>query len=152
MNKIFIYCLKDNENNIKYIGKSTNIKRRLSGHISEALLHKGRRPVLVWIHELLTKGFKPIIEIIEECTESNWEEREKFWILQYKNSILNLASGGLGSDNPKNYTPEELSKRSKTMIQTMSKYSEEDKTNIWKLIQEGKTYNEIKTIYPGQEQ
>jgi len=77
MIQVYIYCLKDTKENIRYIGKTTNIKRRLYSHIAEAKQNKHNRYVLNWIRNLLNNKQKPIIEVIEICNENNWIKREK---------------------------------------------------------------------------
>lgn len=151
MKKVFIYCLKDADGNIRYVGKTTNIKRRLSGHISDAKRNKGRRHVLNWIYSELQKGGKPTIGILEICNESNWEGRECFWIEYYRQSISNLcnnANGGMGGSGNKNYTESEIYQRKVNMSKLMSKFSDNDKRDIWRLIQKEFEFERIKEKYP----
>jgi hypothetical protein len=152
--KIYIYCLKDG-NDIRYVGKTTNLKRRLSAHISEAKRLKGRRYVLNWIFNMLSNNKKPIIHCIEECDENSWQEREKYWISYYRNLIPNLCNnsdGGLGGSGSKNYTENELNKirmRMSIVMRTVhSKYSEDEKLIIWNLIKIGYDFEKIKLQYP----
>ena len=150
MKTVYIYLLKDQNNNIRYVGKTNNIKKRLSAHISESLKNKGRRYVLNWIFNLLENNQKPIIEIIEECNIHNWEERERFWISFYKKIIPNLcnnADGGLGGSGVKNYTENEIEIRRKAMSRLMSKFSEEDKIIIWNSIQNNMEFKDINKLY-----
>lgn len=148
--KIYIYTLEDNQGNIRYVGKTTNIKRRLYSHIAEAKLNKSKRYVLNWIRYLLSINEKPILRIIEECNETNWIEREKHWISYYRNIISNLCNscdegkGGLTKDNLSN---EQLQKKKEIMSNTFSKFSKIDKENIWNMILNNKTQIEIQSIY-----
>jgi len=151
MEKLYIYVLKCPEGNIRYVGKTNNLKKRLSSHINEAKRGKGRRYVLNWIKSLIILNLKPSIEIIEECNLENWQEREKYWINYYRKLIPNLcnnADGGLGGTGTKNFSKEELQRKKEIMSKTFSKYSIKEKTNIWDMIQLGKTIKEISTIYP----
>ena len=97
MKKIYIYSLKDPETDeVRYIGKTTNINKRLRAHITRSktnTYHSAR-----WIKSLINKGLKPNIELVEECTESNWVEREKFWISYYRErfDLTNILDGGEG--------------------------------------------------------
>lgn len=45
--------------------------------------------------EVLVEDKKPIIELLEECDYSVWQEREKYWISQFPN-LINLTKGGDG--------------------------------------------------------
>ena len=151
MKTTYIYVLKCPEGNIRYVGKTDNPKKRLSSHISEAKKGKGRRHVLNWIHSLLSESLKPSMEIIEICDESNWQERDKYWVEYYRNIIPNLcnnADGGLGGTGTKNFSEEELFKKKEVMSNTFSKFSKSDKELIWKMIQSNKTQLEITEKYP----
>lgn len=150
MNTVYIYILKDQNNNIRYVGKTTNIKRRLYSHIAEAKLNKSKRYVLNWIRQLLFNNQKPILEVIEECSQSNWQEREIYWINYYKElipNLCNLCNGGTGGLTKENLTEEQLLKKKQIMSNTFSKFSYEEKVHIWSLIQEGKSLQEISFIY-----
>ena len=69
----------DKNNNVRYIGKSSNIQRRLKEHINEAKLgvnsHKNK-----WILSLLNENELPTIEIIDEVPSIDWV----FWEIFYK--------------------------------------------------------------------
>jgi group I intron endonuclease len=88
--KIYIYSLSDpRTNEVRYIGKSVNPKRRLNEHLKKFTgSHKSN-----WIKSLLNIGLMPIIEIVEICNDSNWCEREKYWISQFGN-LTNGTEGG----------------------------------------------------------
>ena len=151
MNTVYIYVLKDQNNNIRYVGKTTNVKRRLYSHIAEAKLNKSKRYVLNWIRQLLSNNQKPILEIIEECNENNWKEREIYWINHYKKvipNLCNLCDGGTGGLAKENLTEEQLLNKKKVMSSTFSKFSTKEKLHIWSLIQKNKSFEEIVTIYP----
>jgi hypothetical protein len=150
MKNIYIYCLKDGDN-IRYVGKTTNLKRRLSAHISEAKRLKGRRYVLNWIFNMLSNNKKPTIHCIEECDENSWQEREIYWISHYRKLIPNLCNdcdGGLGGSGSKNYTEDELNNIRIIMRVLHSKFSEKEKLIIWNLIKIGYNLKKIKLQYP----
>lgn len=151
MKKAYIYCLKDTEGNIRYIGKTINIKKRLSSHINEAKRGKSRRHVCHWIKQLITNNQLPIIEIIEVCDDSNWQEKEIYWINHYRailDKLCNNANGGLGGSGKKNYTKEELEERAISASTRFSRFNNNEKQHIWTLIQENKSIEDIKLIYP----
>ena len=96
-NTVFIYGLKCPEKDIvRYIGKSKSPKRRYSQHLSNAKLGKPSNIHLYrWIAKLLRHGLKPELIIIEECFNSEWKEREKFWINEFGlSNLLNVSEGG----------------------------------------------------------
>ena len=96
--KTYIYILKHPETfEVKYVGKTTNIKRRFAQHKSKKCLEKtGSKKLASWILKLLSNNLLPTMEIIEEC-DDNWAEREKYWISYYSNTNLcNLSEGGEG--------------------------------------------------------
>jgi hypothetical protein len=70
----------------------------LRAHISRSRFrtyHSAR-----WIRSLIKKKLKPILEILEECNELNWVEREKYWIAFYREKfdLTNVLDGG--NDGP----------------------------------------------------
>lgn len=90
-----IYCLKNPDtNDVWYIGvTTTTLNSRLSQHIYDAM-HKNSLKAK-WIKDLLDKGKKPLIELLEICTIHNWREKEIFWISKY-NNLVNSTRGGDG--------------------------------------------------------
>jgi len=136
MNINYIYSLSSSEDpsNIRYIGKTKFENQRLKQHIKRALNKLDKRTYRDnWIKSEIVKGNNIIYNVLEECNEDIWKEREKYWILKYKNNILtNLTEGGetssikgkkhpmynkIGSDSPnfninrKVSKPKEISKR-----------------------------------------
>ena len=95
MKKIFkIYALLEDET-VRYIGvTSRELKQRLYQHIWDGKNKIGSHKIY-WIKSLLNNNKKPSIKLIEECTEDNWQEREKYWISFY-NNLTNTQKGGLG--------------------------------------------------------
>ena len=101
MENVFIYTLKDPlTEEIRYIGKTNNLKTRLSNHISRAIKNNSNSHKNNWIRKLLNNGNKPTIEILDEVPANNWEEYEIYWIEQFKNwgfKLLNTCTGGEGA-------------------------------------------------------
>lgn len=95
MKKIFkIYALTDDET-VRYIGvTSRELSQRLYQHVWDGKNKKGSHKIH-WIKSLLNNNKKPSIKLIEECTEENWQEREKYWI-KYYNNLTNTSEGGCG--------------------------------------------------------
>ncbi len=97
--EIYIYKLIDPiTNEIRYIGKTKNkLVKRLYEHLTVRNLvpknHKNH-----WIKQLLSNNTKPIIELVEIVTESNWMEREIYWIAYHKENGSKLTNSTLGGD------------------------------------------------------
>ncbi len=149
MKNIYIYCLKHPETlEIKYIGKTTNIKRRLYQHLYDSKKNISNRRAINWIKSLLALKLKPVIEVVEICNEENWQKREIYWISFYKNrfDICNHHEGGLGAlgriPNKENID------RIRKVGYLQSYFSEEQKLEIWNLIKSNYSYQEIKKLYP----
>lgn len=90
----------------KYIGKTNNPSRRISCHISDwglkSCTHKNN-----WIKSLKTKGLKPMLKVIDEVPEGEWQFWEMHYISLYKSWGFNLTnstdggeSGMIGDLNP----------------------------------------------------
>ena len=113
---IYIYKLIDPRNNeVRYIGKTTNIKRRYKQHLYD----KRKSHKSSWVQSLRNEKLKPIIEILETCDNDNWKEREIYWIKQFDN-LTNLKEGG-GTDyirTTSNETKQKLSLARKKVILT----------------------------------
>lgn len=88
-----IYRLKDPITlEVRYVGKTvSSLEKRLGEHISYS--KKGKTHRDNWIKSLPDR---PIIELIEECDDSIWEERERYWITYYKARLTNHTDGGEG--------------------------------------------------------
>ncbi len=97
MEKIFIYGLVcPTSEKVQYVGKTKDIEKRLSQHITRAKFMGHLRGKNEWIRALLILNMKPKIKILEECEENNWEEREIYWISYYTNlnPLFNKSVGG----------------------------------------------------------
>jgi len=97
--EITIYLIKcPLTNKIKYVGKTVNLKRRYYQHTCKSGRFKNRH-LSNWINKLYTEyNLKPIFEVIDKCTEEDWQQRETFWIDFYssKNKLCNHTKGGEG--------------------------------------------------------
>ena len=93
----YIYTLSDpNTNEVRYVGKTTNITRRYYLHKTESktgVTHKSK-----WFAKLLMEGRKPTLEIVD-IVDTNWQFWESYWISQFKSwgfDLCNLTNGGDG--------------------------------------------------------
>jgi group I intron endonuclease len=99
METVFIYVLIDPiSNQIRYVGKTTNIKRRVQRHINERFLHDSYKDR--WIRKLINDNFYPEIEMIDEVPKNNWGYWEQFYISYFKFLGCSLTNGTIGGDAP----------------------------------------------------
>jgi group I intron endonuclease len=94
----YIYVLKcPRTNEVRYVGKSNDPKRRYYGHMrtdKTACSYKKN-----WVQSLLKQGLKPVLEIIKEVPMGEWKDWEKYYIRYYKEKgckLTNLGQGGEG--------------------------------------------------------
>mgnify|MGYP000976296680 CR=1 FL=1 len=125
--KQFIYSLVDPvTNEVRYIGKTSDLKNRYSRHLQKCYLEKYDKNTYKsnWIKSLLKVGEKPIMNIIQECDSSNVNELEIYWINKFKNDgyrLTNLSEGGeFGVDwNGRKHTQETKNKIHNSKIKYM---------------------------------
>ena len=101
MKTTYIYSLSDENNNIRYIGKSNNPKNRLYSHLKE---DKSNPHKYNWLKSIIKRGFYPILTIIEEVQFEDWQIREKYWISHFRLNgfdLLNITDGGDGGNGYK---------------------------------------------------
>lgn len=123
----FIYRLIDpRTNETRYVGKTNNIERRYKEHCKNS----DKYPIHNWINKLKSLDLLPLIEIIEECDDSIWNEREIFWVSYYRRVsgrlLLNCNDGGRGGHNPSETTRLKMS----IMQQNRPPASEETRRKI----------------------
>lgn len=99
MKKVYIYSLstKEEPDNIRYIGKATDYNRRFKQHLSIGSLKK-RNSKNKWLLSELYKGYTPIINIIDEVSETEWQFWEQYWICQFKTWSFDLTNKTVGGD------------------------------------------------------
>jgi group I intron endonuclease len=96
--KIFIYTLSDQNGNIRYIGKTNDIKRRFREHIKNYYNSKSYKNN--WIKSLINNGEFPVISIIDEVEYEDSSFFEMYWISQLECwgfNLTNLTIGGEGT-------------------------------------------------------
>lgn len=76
---------------LKYIGKTVNIKKRFKYHCYENYETRTGR----WLKSI--RPLKPEMLIIDECFE-NWQENEIFWIAYFKFLGVELTNHTLGGE------------------------------------------------------
>jgi len=127
---VLIYALKDPDTlEIRYVGKTVrSLSRRLGNHIANAKGNKHNVHLSNWILKLLRQGKRPIIELIENCSYLNWQEREQYWISHYPD-LINITDGGDGCVGLI-HKPETIEKLRQAKLGT--KHTQEFKDNMSK--------------------
>lgn len=118
MKAVFIYCLKDPvTGDVRYIGKTDNLKKRFSEHIKGSA--KKKTYLGNWLKSL--SGEKPILAVLHEVSEGeSWAEEERRYISCARAlgmDLVNLTDGGDGTPGwvP---TPENRASMSEAMRRT----------------------------------
>lgn len=96
---VLIYSLSDPETNqLRYVGKTIDLKARMATHLSDRR-HVKRN---MWIRSMASRGVLPLMEELEVVKNSNdedWQEVERWWIAYLRFigcDLCNLDSGGIG--------------------------------------------------------
>ncbi len=92
--KWFIYQLESPTGEVRYVGATTDPKRRYQEHLNGI---KQGRYLKLWVQSLLRDNQKPTMFIIEETDWANWQKRERYWIstLKKTSNLLNKEAGGI---------------------------------------------------------
>lgn len=98
--EIYIYGLYNSfSDEIRYIGKTNNVGRRLKEHLREAKSGKyAHLPKNRWILKTINSGGKILCKIIETTNEIEWETKEIYWISYYKQTYGNLTNISRGGE------------------------------------------------------
>jgi hypothetical protein len=109
--KVYIYGLYDPGNReLRYVGKTNNLTKRLWHHIRDA--KKGQRThKAAWTRKLLRNNLEPIISVIQETTEKNWQADERACIARALHEGANLTNLTKGGDGLLGYSPSEETRR-----------------------------------------
>ncbi len=94
METIYIYALIDPiSDEIRYIGKTKNIKKRYKQHLYPKKHDNSKRAI--WLKELKSNGLKPKIKVIDVTDVTLWSDMEKKYIKEYSSELLlNSTVGG----------------------------------------------------------
>lgn len=101
MNAVTIYALAHPKlpDVIRYIGKTgLPLSGRLKYHLYDLKPHRPKCHRRSWLRSLVNSGIRPIIWPLEICQESEWQNREKYWISFFKplGMLTNTTPGGEG--------------------------------------------------------
>jgi len=100
----YIYTLSDPETNeVRYVGKTQNIKERYNKHLRMSKSKKNSNTYLYsWIKSLKSN---PKIEVLDEVG-NNWQFWEQYWICQFKTWGFNLTNLTIGGEGGKDFFTE----------------------------------------------
>ena len=97
----YIYTLSDPlSNEIKYIGKTKNLKDRLIRHMNPSNLKNTWTSKSKWLKYLKNNNLKPIMEALDYGDENNIDDLEIYWISQFKAWGFNLKNETDGGSFP----------------------------------------------------
>lgn len=112
---IYIYGLySTDENNIRYVGKTNNLQKRLKEHILAAKRNRKTHRDN-WILKNLKENNNINIKLLEECSNENWQEKEKYWISKIENLTNHTEGGECGHGYVYNITYDEAKEIVKTL-------------------------------------
>lgn len=95
----YIYTLTDPiSNEIKYVGKTRDLKNRFYRHLSSYYLKESWTPKNKWILNLKNNNLKPLMEILDIGDEYNIDSLEIYWISQLKAWGIKLKNETVGGD------------------------------------------------------
>jgi hypothetical protein len=95
----YIYVLKDPfTDEVRYVGKSNNPHKRVIKHNWVGNKRDKNWRKKEWIKSLLDRGSKPIVEVIDEVSKSEWTIHEKEYIKKYLNEGCDLTNYGEGGE------------------------------------------------------
>jgi hypothetical protein len=95
----YIYTLSDPiSNQIKYVGKTKDLKDRLKRHMSDSYLNESLTLKNNWLKKLKSNNLKPIMEVLDQGDENNIDDLEIYWIEQLKAWGIKLKNGTKGGD------------------------------------------------------
>lgn len=97
MPEAYIYALIDPRmNEVRYIGKTSDLARRLRRHITEI----GPTPRHAWLAELREAERCPCLLSLGQVDPRRWGDAERHWIALFREAgfpLVNLCSGGNGA-------------------------------------------------------
>ncbi len=118
--KVFIYGLiEKNNNTLRYIGKTADIKRRIRRHINERFLHDSHKNR--WIRKMINDSDELDIVIIDIVNQTEWQYWEKFYISYYKFIGCKLINGTNGGDQPQSTKSRKHTEESKLKMSNTKK-------------------------------
>ena len=93
MKTTFIYALKEQDGDVRYVGKSDTPKKRFRQHRTNNRKEQSHK--VDWLNYCQKNGIPVEMIILEECSYEQWQDRECHWINQFSN-LVNHDKGGRG--------------------------------------------------------
>lgn len=97
MKTVFIYVLRESDTGeIRYVGKASDPERRLKGHLEDQRKNSYK---VNWLKSLIDRGGWPVMELIFECPQIEWQRWEQLTIQLFQRTgcrLVNLTKGGDG--------------------------------------------------------
>jgi len=94
---VYIYTLScPTTGQIKYVGKTINLKQRFRDHMKD---YRNMNKNKSWIKSLKIRGLSPVMQVIDVCLGEDWRFMEDFWIQILKTwgfDLKNQIHGGRG--------------------------------------------------------
>lgn len=107
----YIYTLSCPETGlVMYVGKCNRINYRYNQHVTD---FRDTAPIKEWIKLLVSKGLRPIMEVLEECYNHEGNNVEGYWICQFKVwgfPLLNRKAVFVGTYNHSKDTKNKITK------------------------------------------
>lgn len=131
----YIYALLDDNNNVRYIGKSDNPNKRYVEHIKygdkNIKNHKQN-----WVNKMLNENRLIEIKILEKIPYNIWEEREIYWISKYGlNNLVNSTTGGNGRKYDDSMKKDKNLKITPNTHKLLKEYCEENNLKIFDFVE-----------------
>ena len=138
----FIYAIVDSLGNVKYVGKTINLKNRIKQHLKA--LETGKTKIYRWMKKHFGKFEFIIIDI---CENSKWEKIEKFYIsffLKIGVNLLNHQEGGQGIQPNAKFSDSTKHKLSISAKKRVKKFNHSEK---YELMYAKLSKGEIKQVF-----
>lgn len=140
---VVIYALLCPQGEIRYIGKTTDPKMRLSKHISAARSGETKHHTSNWIRSLLSAGHKPEIEVVLEVPDGEpWQPYEIRMISEFKAEGHRLTNSTEGGDGLVGIDVEALRKR--TAAARVTRSTPEYRERVSKIMREVRSSPEFR--------
>lgn len=138
--RITIYALAhpDKPQLVRYVGKTRKpLHRRLCEHVAERNKNLPTCHRRNWVKKLFSEGKRPVIWPIENCTNENWQDREKHWIAFFKPiGLVNKTDGGDGGTGNKGWKWKPSAILKISMVRRITAKTPAQKA-VWEKIKEG---------------
>lgn len=115
---VFIYGLNEpcagpdpTAGRCRYIGKAADPYARYERHLKESETLREDNHKARWVRSLLKVGKTPILEILDEVPEAEWQFWETEWIRLYRALMFRLTNETLGGDGGKGHVPSEETRK-----------------------------------------